>query len=177
MAKVHITTLAHTWALAYLHPETIALDATCGQGNDTLFLSKHAKTVYALDIQSEALEAAKKRCIDCSNILYHQKDHSLVDTLALPPLDLVMFNLGYLPKSDHQITTKPETTAIAIQKAALLLKQGGALLITSYLHDQGSERDAVLKTLLSIPKLAITRSYRNDSLASPLLLEAVKVFK
>ncbi len=37
------------------------MDATMGNGHDTLFLAKLAKQVYAFDIQEQALEKTQER--------------------------------------------------------------------------------------------------------------------
>jgi hypothetical protein len=37
------------------------------------------------------------------------------------PVRAVVFNLGYLPGSDHQLITRPETTLSALQYAYKLL--------------------------------------------------------
>ena len=41
----------------------------------------------------------------------------------------VMFNLGYLPGSDHSVSTKADTTISAIEKSMELLVTGGIITI------------------------------------------------
>ena len=41
--------------------EDIVVDATMGNGHDTLFLAKLAKQVYAFDIQEQAVEKTRQR--------------------------------------------------------------------------------------------------------------------
>ena len=59
----------------------------------------------------------------------------------------VMFNLGYLPKGDHNIGTKAETTIAAIEKSMeLLCKEGVVMLVIYYGGDSGfDEKDAVME--------------------------------
>lgn len=56
-----------------------AIDATCGNGHDTLWLAGLCDKVYAFDIQAEAIEATKKllseRKISC-DVPKHQVDNS-----------------------------------------------------------------------------------------------------
>ena len=52
----------------------------------------------------------------------------------------VLFNLGYLPRADHNIITKPETTIKAIKHSLNLLKPHGVISIAIYTgHEGGME--------------------------------------
>ena len=48
--------MSHDFLAQVLDDESIAVDATMGNGHDTLFLAKLAKKVYAFDIQEQALD-------------------------------------------------------------------------------------------------------------------------
>ena len=48
-----------------------AIDFTCGQGFDTLFLAQHYRNVEAFDIQEEAIRQSKERTKEYSNITFH----------------------------------------------------------------------------------------------------------
>lgn len=65
----------------------------------------------------------------------------------------VMFNLGYLPRSDKTIITSPKTTLPALQAAFSLLAPGGLISIVIYSAHQGGliESDAVLSWAKAIP--------------------------
>ena len=57
---------AHRYWKEWIIPGDIVIDATCGNGNDTLFLANCALTstsgtVYAIDIQSEAIANTRAR--------------------------------------------------------------------------------------------------------------------
>jgi len=45
---------------------------------------------------------------------------------------VVMFNLGYLPGDDHQLTTQSAETLVALEAAVRLIKPGGALSVICY---------------------------------------------
>lgn len=47
--------LSHDFLAEVIDKEAITLDATMGNGNDTVFLAKSSKKVYAFDIQEEAI--------------------------------------------------------------------------------------------------------------------------
>ena len=51
--------MAHDFLAEVVTKEDIVVDATMGNGHDTLFLAKLAKKVYAFDIQEQALERPK----------------------------------------------------------------------------------------------------------------------
>ena len=65
-----------------------------------------------------------------------------------------MFNLGYLPKGDHKISTKSESTINAISKGLDLLKPGGVMSICIYSgKDSGfEEKENVLSYLKQLDK-------------------------
>lgn len=67
-------------------------------------------------------------------------------------VDLIMFNLGYLPGGDHTLATKPETTLCALEKALRLLKVGGLLSVVIYSGgDSGfEEKEQVLSWLRNL---------------------------
>ena len=52
--------MAHDFLAEVVTKEDIVVDATMGNGHDTLFLAKLAKQVYAFDIQEQALEKTKE---------------------------------------------------------------------------------------------------------------------
>lgn len=131
--------------------ETV-IDATCGNGNDTLFLSRlvgDQGKVYAFDIQEQAIETTKallkkeKR----SNVSLIQDSHALVDSYVdEEEIAAAVFNLGYLPRSDKTIITKPETTISAIEKILPRLKKNGLLVLVVYAGHPGGkeEKEAVM---------------------------------
>ena len=53
--------MAHDFLAEVVTKEDIVVDATMGNGHDTLFLAKLAKKVYAFDIQEQALEKTQER--------------------------------------------------------------------------------------------------------------------
>ncbi len=136
----------------------IVVDATMGNGNDTLFLSKlvgEKGRVYAFDIQQLALEATEKKLIEANlrkNVSLILDGHQNIDKYVTEKIKAVMFNLGYLPKGDHNIGTKAETTIAAINKCLELLQTGGIIMIVVYYGgDSGFlEKDAVMEYVETI---------------------------
>ena len=133
-----LTTQAQEAVKNVLRRGETAVDATVGNGFDTCFLSKivgEEGRVIGFDIQQSALEATAKRlqAEDLHNVQLLHKGHETLSAVAEgTTLSAVMFNLGFLPRSDHQVTTQPETSVAAIRASIKLLRQGGVLTVLTY---------------------------------------------
>lgn len=143
--------LAKDIAINKLSNGDAVIDATMGNGNDTIFLAGlvgEEGRVYSFDIQEIAIENTKEK-LKSANIFSDVKlihdGHENIDKYVNEKVKLVMFNLGYLPSSSHEITTKAETTITAIKKSLGILDRGGVILLVIYHgHDNGKmERRAV----------------------------------
>lgn len=133
------------------------IDATAGNGHDTLFLAQltgSAGKVYAFDIQEDAVLATRERIKGFENVEVILDSHAAIDKYVKEEIGAAVFNLGYLPKGDHRIITKAETTLVAISKCLHLLKANGLVAIVIYSgHEGGSEeRDAVIEFAAQLPQ-------------------------
>lgn len=152
--------LTHYYIKNTLKPGDIAVDATAGNGHDTLFMAQlvgENGKVYAFDIQRSAIENTEK-LLDKNGMLgrahlvcdghQNMKNH-ITET---GKVKAVMFNLGYLPGGDHSITTKTETSSAAIQAALDLLCDDGIITIGIYYgKDTGfDEKNGVTEFLKSL---------------------------
>ena len=139
---------ARHWAAALiepaLYPGARAIDATMGNGQDTLWLCGQVGEtgrVYAFDVQQEAVERTRAR-LEAAGMadraeLFHL-GHQHMSTVVQEPVDVVMFNLGWLPGAAHGVTTLTETTLQAVDVALSLLKPEGLLTICVYPgHEEG----------------------------------------
>ncbi|CAD2074945.1 tRNA (mnm(5)s(2)U34)-methyltransferase [Phocicoccus pinnipedialis] len=139
------------YASEILEPGDIAIDATLGNGHDTVFLSKlnKLKKIYGFDIQETAIESTKNNLssIATTEVELILDGHENVKNYVQDTVKVAFFNLGYLPSGDKNITTLPETTLSAISSITELLAKRGRIIITVYHgHDNGKiERDALLK--------------------------------
>ena len=150
--------LSHEYMDKCIKPGDTVIDATAGNGNDTLFLAKlvgEEGKVYAFDIQPQAIENTKKRLADngvlerCDVILDgHQNMKKYVEA----PVSAIMFNFGYLPGGDHNIFTTAPTSIAAIEAAMELISDDGIISLAIYYGgDSGfEEHDALLPFLKSI---------------------------
>lgn len=140
----------------------VALDMTCGNGYDTLALAKLAKNVYAFDIQSLATEQTKKRVADYSNVQVIQSSFVNFGDWVKEPIDLAVFNLGYLPGSDKSITTNAQDVIQCLQSLLIQLSSTGRVVIVAYPghHEGKREVDTLIEVLQSIDN----QSFRSFSL-------------
>src|SRR5690554_4206261 len=117
MKYINMTTKSHELLLPFLSKNSISVDMTLGNGNDTLFLAKHSKFVYAFDIQQKALDTS----LDLLNIHDLNNYKLILDSHEnilnyVDRVDVAIFNLGYLPGSDKTITTNYKVTINALNK-------------------------------------------------------------
>ncbi|MCF7926961.1 MAG: class I SAM-dependent methyltransferase [Candidatus Izimaplasma sp.] len=152
--------------------EDIAVDATCGNGHDALFLSKLASHVYAFDIQLEAIQLSKEllKSNHQNNITFIHDSHANIQSYVSKPIKVAMFNLGYLPGSDHSIITKGSTTIKAIKQLLPLLKIGGLITLIIYVGHEGGLQESSLiyefiQTLNSTEFNVVRYQYINKSKA------------
>ncbi|WP_027719258.1 class I SAM-dependent methyltransferase [Desulfovirgula thermocuniculi] len=135
--------LAHEFIAPVLVPGALAVDATAGNGHDTLFLARGVGPqgrVYAFDIQEEAI-AQTKALLERHGLLDRvtllAADHREMDRYVPPNVRAVMFNLGYLPGGDHRVVTRPSSTLEALQTALALLAPGGRISMVIYTGHPG----------------------------------------
>jgi hypothetical protein len=137
---------AHILWKQVVQPGDTLVDATCGNGHDTFFLSKlQPARLYAIDIQSTALEATRKR-LELSEVHLIQGCHShFPKEIAPETVKLIVYNLGYLPGGNKSITTCSNTSLESIQKALSLILPGGLISITCYPgHEEGAKEEELL---------------------------------
>ncbi len=146
------TELAWTILRENIHEGDLVIDATAGNGHDTVFLAECAGAtgrVLAFDIQEAAIRSATARVVAAglaNRVCFVASSHTRMSEHAPQGgVAAVMFNLGYLPGSDHLVTTAPTDTPPALTEAAGLLKSGGVLSVVCYPgHAAGQdEADAV----------------------------------
>ena len=127
----------------------LVIDATAGNGHDTVFLAEcvgPGGRVLAFDVQAAAIAAAQERVRAAGLALrveFFQESHAMMDTRAAPgTVAAVMFNLGYLPGEDHRVMTQPATTLQGLECASGLLREGGGLAVVCYPGHPGGALEA-----------------------------------
>ncbi|WP_456266561.1 MULTISPECIES: class I SAM-dependent methyltransferase [unclassified Bacillus (in: firmicutes)] len=139
----------------------IVIDATMGNGHDTLYLADLVGTdgqVFAFDVQEEALQQTSKRLGGQYSYVHliHDGHEKLADHLpkyAYGQIAGAVFNLGYLPGGDKAVTTQAHTTIEAIKQLLEWLKPGGLIVLVIYHgHPEGKrEKEVLLDYCRSLP--------------------------
>lgn len=148
------TELAMYITSTYAFPGCVIIDATCGNGHDTLALAgtKPSK-LYGFDIQQMAVDATKERLasegyapkLDDGTISIICDSHSNMSQYVKEPAHVIVFNLGYLPGGDKTIPTHKNDTLAAVESSLSLLAKDGVLAITMYSgHPEGLEEKNML---------------------------------
>ncbi|WP_026690745.1 class I SAM-dependent methyltransferase [Alteribacter aurantiacus] len=143
----------------------LAVDATAGNGHDTVFLAKlvgESGTVVSFDIQDAAIHATQARLDAATKLnlservtLVKDSHENVLEHLDEDPLvHGAVFNLGYLPGSDKSVTTTPSSTIRAVEHLFSTLAPGGVIVLVVYHgHEKGKvERDALIDFVRGIPQ-------------------------
>lgn len=128
-----------------------AVDATMGNGYDTLWLCQQVGTagrVYAFDVQQEAVRVTRERLTDADLIdraeLFCTGHEHMAECVG-EAVDVIVFNLGWLPGAEHGVTTRVETTLKAANAALELLKEDGLITLCIYPgHEEGARELSAL---------------------------------
>lgn len=162
------------------------IDATAGNGYDTIFLAEcvgETGCVLAFDVQEAAILSARTRVADAGyseRVGFFQESHEWLDRhVADGSVAAVMFNLGYLPGADHELTTDGTVTLVALEKSGRALKPGGVLSVICYPgHPAGAAEAVAVETWLSVRASEGWRVVKYGALATrrpaPFLLLAGK---
>ena len=165
----------------------LCIDATMGNGNDTLLLSDlcgPSGRVLAFDIQPDALTKTRallqnEKAPDNYTLLLDS--HENLELYASPEsVSCIVFNFGYLPGADHSLATRTDTSIAAMEASLRLLKKGGLLSLCIYSGgDSGfEERDAILNWLLALsPKkyLVIKSDFYNRPNHPPIPVQVIRL--
>lgn len=143
--------LAHQHIQNNLRLGDVAIDATVGNGHDTLFLAEQVSPegrVYGFDIQQAAIMATREKLqynqlVDCVTLI--QASHADMATHIPAPhhgnINACLFNLGYLPKGDKHIITQTSSTLLALTAACQLLAPRGIMTILAYPGHAGGDEE------------------------------------
>jgi len=133
--------------------KSIAVDATCGNGFDTEFLLNLGfRKVYAFDIQADAIKTSRSRLPknSDSHLEFHLTSHDTMDHYIDQKVDCIMFNFGYLPGGNKNLTTQADTTIRALNIALGLLDENGLISLMCYPgHQNGALETKAIEDWLS----------------------------
>lgn len=154
------TRLLHLILRDHISLGDTVIDATAGNGHDTVFLAEAvgpSGKVIAIDIQQAAIDATCQRLHDLSlheRVALHKASHDhLLRFAQAQTASAVVFNLGYLPGTNHTLITTPATTIAALTAALEILHPHGLLAVVCYPGHEGgkTEADAVEHFLKNLP--------------------------
>lgn len=152
-------TLVHHYLEQFIQPGFFVIDATAGNGRDTVFLCELVGKeghVLAFDIQHQAVRNTENRLRDGG---WQHTAHVALDSHAnmaryaqAGSVDCIVFNLGWLPGGDHTVFTRADSTIAAIEAGLRLLRDDGLMCISIYYGGASGyeERDALLEYVKTI---------------------------
>lgn len=143
---IESSTVKRTHQIATLNEKKkIAIDATCGNGYDSIFLSSIYEKVISIDIQELAIKRTKEKTKDIANIEVFCDDFNYIEKYQYA--NFILFNLGFLPGSNRKVKTQDYTSNEAILKAYSILD--GTLCVACYIQHEGGfdEYQKIIQTL------------------------------
>jgi tRNA G37 N-methylase Trm5 len=182
--------LARAYWEKFLSKGSKVIDATCGNGKDSLYLagltlSEDSGHLFCIDIQKQAIENSKKLLKDnllksqFERVSFHHHSFEIFPSESFE-CDLIVYNLGYLPGGDKSIVTNRTTSLKSLELSLKWVKDGGMISLSCYTgHEEGLiETNFILKYLESLePSNYTVCSYnfinRNKA---PLLILIQKAF-
>lgn len=153
MKRISLVNTAHDLIRDILHPGDIAIDATIGNGHDTLFLAEQVGPsghVYGFDIQQVAIDSTREKfrqahLSDCLTLI-HASHAGMADKIPAHDhgkIRAIMFNLGYLPGGDKSVITLTDSTLAALTIASRILACNGIITLLAYPGHQGGDLETV----------------------------------
>ena len=155
--------LAKSYWENFLKKGDIVIDATVGRGQDSHFLApllldKDIGKLFCIDIQEKAITTSKNLLLKnlekelFKNITFILDSHEILKNIIDIKVNLIVYNLGYLPRGDKTITTKVKTTLSSLKSAFKILDDKGAISIMCYPgHTEGQKEEvAILDYLKNI---------------------------
>jgi len=175
----------------------VAVDATAGNGYDTLSLAQlvlsadggSGRVIY-FDVQNQALETTRSKLLSvfsekeltsrATQLHTNHRDIAILDEI-LPSGSLVKaftYNLGYLPGGDKSIVTQFEDTLVSLRGASKRTAPGGLICVTCYTgHVGGREETDLVRLELTQWSQSVWRVCEHKPLnwpSSPILFTAHK---
>ena len=184
-SSLNTLTLAHQFVEAKIKKGDTVIDATCGKGRDTLFLSTLVGAegrVLAFDIQETAVNLTKALLAENGrqNVDVILDSHENMDKYVKNcSVDGIMFNFGWLPGGDHDIFSTGDTSVKAIGKGLELLKPGGIMSLCIYYgrNNGYAERDKIFEYIKTIDQeqyTVITAEFSNRRGEPPIPVFIIK---
>jgi len=152
MKRISLLNSAHNVIRNRLKPGDSAIDATVGNGHDTLFLAQQVAPsghVYGFDIQQAAIDATRDKLAcktplsDCLSLIHasHANMKENIPAQLHGKINAIMFNLGYLPGGDKSVITLTDSTLAALTAASQILAVNGIITLLAYPGHSGGDTE------------------------------------
>ena len=83
-----------------------------------------------------------KNILGLTNVQLYEQNHAEAGEKLPGCISAAMFNLGYLPRSDHEIVTTPESTLAALEAVWRRVGSGGIITVLAYRGHEGGADEA-----------------------------------
>ena len=151
--QLPLTQIAHQYLQSVLRAGDLAIDATSGNGHDSVACAECIQPggqLHYIDCQTRAITATEERLAQIKGLQCRLVPHLGDHTHVLASLQVrfagqakaIIFNLGYLPGGNKSIQTQPLNTQRALDAAQQLLHPKGILLVTAYRGHTGGLEEA-----------------------------------
>ena len=151
MKRISLLNTAHDLIRDIVRPGDIAIDATIGNGHDTLFLAEQVGPsghIYGFDIQQAAIDSTRDKfrltlLPECLTLIHasHAEMGDKIPAHHHGKISAIMFNLGYLPGGDKRIITQTDSTLTALTIASRILAVNGIITLLAYPGHPGGEME------------------------------------
>ncbi|MGE4508447.1 MAG: class I SAM-dependent methyltransferase [Eubacteriaceae bacterium] len=182
--SLRVTDLVWTFLEPLIKDGDTVLDATAGNGHDTLRLAQSVGNngcVFAFDLQETAINNTRMLLDEnglFDRVKLFQDDHTRFDVYlqeaAVKSLKAIVINLGYLPGGCRQLVTKTESSRKLLEKCLLYLEDQGMITVCLYPgHPEGEkEAKALLEWAGQLKKPFIAHHFKtlNRNLPPSLLI-------
>ncbi|SPN74092.1 hypothetical protein,tRNA(1-methyladenosine) methyltransferase and related methyltransferases,Putative rRNA methylase [Chlamydia serpentis] len=142
----NIIHIAHEIFKIKVSPGDTVIDATCGNGKDSLILAQLLQgqgKLVVYDIQKEALNSARvlfqQHLSKQEQAVIQMKEESH-EYFTEKDVQLIHYNLGYLPRGNRAVTTLETTTKTSLECALKIVSLDGLITIICYPgHPEGEK--------------------------------------
>ncbi len=153
MQRISLLNIAHDTLKKHIQTNDIVIDATVGNGHDTLFLANQIGPqgkLFGFDIQQSAIDStlAKFQSLPFTQNLrlFHASHESIKEKIPAEyhcKISAIMFNLGYLPGGDKSIITSAPSTIKALNAACAIIADKGIITVTAYPGHKGGDLETI----------------------------------
>lgn len=151
MKRISLADIAHETIGQTLQSSDTVVDATVGNGHDTVFLAENVRCggkVFGFDVQPQAIEVTRQRIrqlgLDAWVTLFHASHADMAQHIPQQfhgCIQAIMFNLGYLPGADKSVITQTQSTLQAVGAACRLLGVQGVITVMAYPGHAGGDEE------------------------------------